>query len=39
LEYDEIDSMEEIRRTRKQLLEKYGGMEGLRKHMDEQPPR
>ncbi|MDR1395755.1 MAG: hypothetical protein LBK52_06270 [Deltaproteobacteria bacterium] len=38
MEYDDLDPMEEIRRTREQLLEMYGGMEGLRKHMDEQRP-
>jgi hypothetical protein len=39
MEYDDIDPMEEVRRTREQLLEMYGGIEGLRKHMAEQRPR
>ncbi|MDR1394963.1 MAG: hypothetical protein LBK52_02165 [Deltaproteobacteria bacterium] len=37
MEYD--DPMEEVRRIREELLEMYGGSEGLRKHLAEQRPR
>jgi hypothetical protein len=39
MEYDDFDPVEEVWRIRKELLEMYGGMEGLHKHMDEQRPR
>jgi hypothetical protein len=32
------DIIAEVRRTREGLLEKYGGIDGLHKHMDEQRP-
>jgi hypothetical protein len=39
MEYDDIDPMEEVRRNRELLLEMYGGIEGLHKHMDEERPK
>jgi hypothetical protein len=35
--YDEI--VAEVRRNRTKLLEMYGGIEGLHKHMEEERPR
>jgi hypothetical protein len=35
--YDPI--IAEVRRNRAALLEKYGGIDGLHKHMDEDRPR
>jgi hypothetical protein len=35
--HDEI--VTEVRRNRAKLLEMYGGIEGLHKHMDEERPR
>ena len=34
-----IDPVAEVRHNRELLLEKYGGIEGLRKHMDEERPK
>jgi hypothetical protein len=34
---DEI--IAEVRKNRAELLEKYGGIDGLHKHMDEERPR
>jgi hypothetical protein len=31
--------VEEVHRTRERLLEKYGGLEGYSKHLDEDRPR
>jgi hypothetical protein len=33
------DPLEEVRRNRELLLEKYGGLEGLSKHLDEERPK
>lgn len=35
--YDPI--LAEVRKNREKLLEKYGGIDGLHKHMDEERPR
>jgi hypothetical protein len=35
--YDDI--IAEVRRNKAELLEKYGGIDGLHKHMDEERPR
>ena len=34
----DIDLVAEVRRNRELLLEKYGGIDGLHKHMDEERP-
>ena len=34
--YIDIDPVAEVRRNREALLEKYGGIDGLHKHMDEE---
>ena len=34
----DIDIVAEVRRNRELLLEKYGGIDGLHKHMDEERP-
>ena len=34
--YIDIDPVAEVRRNREALLEKYGDIEGLHKHMDEE---
>jgi hypothetical protein len=39
MKYDDIDPVEEVRRNRELLLEMYGGIEGLHKHMDEERPK
>jgi hypothetical protein len=36
--YIDNDPVAEVRRTREILLEQYGGIEGLHKHMDEERP-
>jgi len=36
--YIDIDPVTEVRRNREALLEKYGGIDGLHRHMDEQRP-
>ena len=36
--YIDVDPVAEVRRNRELLLEKYGGIEGLHKHMDEERP-
>lgn len=36
--YIDQDPVAEVRRNRALLLEKYGGIEGLHKHMDEERP-
>jgi hypothetical protein len=38
MEYED-DPMEEIRRNRDLLLEMYGSMEGVRKHLAEERPK
>ena len=38
MKYVDIDPVAEVRRNRELLLEKYGGIEGLHKHMDEERP-
>ena len=37
--YIDIDPIAEVRRNRELLLEKYGGIEGLHKHMDYERPK
>jgi hypothetical protein len=39
MDYLDIDPVAEVRRNRELLLEKYGGIEGLHKHMDEERPK
>jgi hypothetical protein len=39
MKYVDIDPVEEVRRNRELLLEMYGGIEGLHKHMDEERPK
>lgn len=39
MNYMDIDPVAEVRRNRELLLEKYGGIEGLHKHMDEERPK
>ena len=39
MNYINIDPVAEVRRNRELLLEKYGGMDGLLKHMDEERPK
>lgn len=34
-----IDPITEVRRNRELLLEKYGGIDGLHKHMEEEKPK
>jgi hypothetical protein len=34
--YTDNDPVSEVRRNREALLEKYGGIDGLHKHMDEE---
>ena len=36
--YIDNDPVAEVRRNREALLEKYGGIDGLHRHMDEQRP-
>jgi len=36
--YIDDDPVTEVRRNRELLLEKYGGIDGLHKHMDEERP-
>ncbi len=36
--YLDTDPVAEVRRNRELLLEKYGGIDGLHKHMDEERP-
>ncbi len=36
--YLDVDPVAEVRRNRELLLEMYGGIEGLLKHMDEERP-
>ena len=36
--YIDIDPVAEVRRNREALLEKYGGIDGLHRHMDERRP-
>ena len=36
--YIDADPVAEVRRNREILLEKYGGIDGLHKHMDEECP-
>ena len=38
MKYLDNDPIAEVRRNRELLLEKYGGIEGLHKHMDEERP-
>jgi hypothetical protein len=37
--YIDTDLVAEVRRNREELLERYGGIEGLHKHMDEERPK
>ena len=37
--YIDTNPVTEVRRNRELLLEKYGGIDGLHKHMDEERPR
>ena len=37
--YIDNDPVAEVRRNREFLLEKYGGIEGLHKHMDDERPK
>jgi hypothetical protein len=39
MKYLDEDPVEEVHRIRAELLEKYGGMKGLHKHMKEDRPR
>ena len=39
MRYIDIDPIAEVRRNRELLLEKYGGIDGLLKHMDEERPK
>jgi hypothetical protein len=39
LNYVDINPLEEVRRNQERLLEMYGGLEGLHKHMDEERPK
>ncbi len=36
--YLDVDPVAEVRRNRELLLEMYGGIDGLHKHMDEERP-
>ncbi|MCL1919231.1 MAG: hypothetical protein FWG14_13225 [Peptococcaceae bacterium] len=36
--YIDTDPVAEVRKNRELLLEKYGGIDGLHKHMDEERP-
>ena len=36
--YIDNDPVADVRRNRESLLEKYGGIDGLHKHMDEERP-
>ena len=36
--YIDVDPVAEVRRNRELLLERYGGIDGLHKHMDEERP-
>ena len=38
MNYIDNDPVAEVRRNRELLLEKYGGIDGLHKHMDEARP-
>ena len=37
--YIDIDPVAEVRKNRELLLEKYGGIDGLHKHMEEERPK
>jgi len=37
--YIDPDPIAEVRRNRELLLEKYGGIDGLHEHMDEERPQ
>ena len=37
--YVDTNLIAEVRRNRELLLEKYGGIDGLHKHMDEERPK
>ena len=39
MKYLDIDPITEVRQNRELLLEKYGGIDGLLKHMDEERPK
>jgi hypothetical protein len=39
MKYLDEDPVEEVHRIRAELLEKYGGMEGYMKHLDDDLPR
>ena len=38
MHYIDVDPVTEVRRNRELLLERYGGIDGLHKHMDETRP-
>ena len=38
MNYIDVDPVTEVRRNRELLLERYGGIDGLHKHMDEVRP-
>jgi hypothetical protein len=39
MKYFDEDPVEEVHRIRAEMLEEYGGIEGLHKHMQEELPR
>ena len=39
MKYIDIDPVTEVRRNREMLLEMYGGIDGLLKHMEEERPK
>jgi hypothetical protein len=39
MKYFDTDIVAEVRKTRENLLVKYGGIEGLPRHMEEERPR
>jgi hypothetical protein len=39
MKYFNIDPIAEVRQNRELLLEKYGGIDGLLQHMDEERPK
>jgi len=39
LQFIDINPVAEVRRNREILLDKYGGIEGLHKHMDNERPK
>jgi hypothetical protein len=39
MKYIDDDPVDEVKRNQELLLEMYGGIEGLHKHMDEERPK